>query len=80
MAVFKCPPGSEGDEERDMGQVIGPEHVDFTIRQAIQVCWMVLPKDRRNVQEVENQIRRLVDRALKDLREDREAFGHDDNA
>ena len=30
---------------------------------------MVLPKEKRNVDEVERQIRRVVDRALRDLRE-----------
>jgi hypothetical protein len=30
----------------------------------------------KNVDEVERQIRRIVDRAFKDLREDSDAFGH----
>ena len=76
MAVFSCSSG-EGGEEQGMGHFFGPGHVDHSIRQAIQVCWMALPKDRQNVEEVERQIRRLVDRAIKDLREDREAFGRD---
>jgi hypothetical protein len=44
-------------------------------RQAVQFCWMALPKDGRNADELERQVRRLVDRALKDFREDMEAFG-----
>lgn len=67
---------SSGDD--GMGQLFGPGHVDQAIRQAIQVCWMVLPKDKKNVEEVEIQIRRLVERALKDLRDDGEAFGRID--
>ncbi len=63
-----------------MARFFGPGHVDQSIRQAIKMCWMALPKDKRNVEEVERQIRRLVDRALKDLREDHEAFGRDDDA
>ena len=61
------------DEEafRDM---FGPGHVDQVIRQAIQVCWMGLPKEKRNLDEVERQIHRLVERALKDLREDFTSF------
>jgi hypothetical protein len=31
-------------------------------------------KERRNVDEVERQIRRVVDRALRDLREDFDSF------
>jgi hypothetical protein len=68
-----CSVGNSGDEE-GMSQFFGPGHVDQTIRQAIQVCWMALPKDKRSADEVERQIRRLVERALEDLREDSEAF------
>ena len=53
----------------------GPHQVDEQIRQAIQFCWMALPGDRKTVDEVEKQIRRLVDRALRDLRDDSDAFG-----
>ena len=69
----------DGGDEQDMSRLFGPGHVDQVIRQAIQACWMGLPKEKRNVQEVESQIRRLVDRALANLREDHEAFGHDDD-
>ena len=34
----------------------------------------VLPKEKRNVDEVERQLRRVVDRALRDLREDFDNF------
>jgi hypothetical protein len=53
----------------------GPQQVDNQIRQAIQTCWMVLPVGRKNVDEVETEIRRIVDRALRDLREDYQSFG-----
>ena len=53
----------------------GPHQVEQQIRQAIQMCWMALPSDRKNVDEVEKQIRRIVDRALRNLREDSDAFG-----
>jgi len=55
--------------------MFGPHQVDQLVRQAIQFCWMALPADKRNVDEVERNIRRLVDRALRDLREDDDAFG-----
>lgn len=78
MAYFSsCSSGESGDEEA-MSQFFGPGQVDQTIRQAIQVCWMALPKDKRNVEEVERQIRRVVERALEDLREDGEAFKRPD--
>jgi hypothetical protein len=35
---------------------------------------MSLPDEKRSVEEVEKQVRRVVDRALRDLREDAESF------
>lgn len=59
------------DKMRDM---FGPSQIDHQVRQAIQFCWMGLPKEKRNVDELERQIRRIVDRALRDLREDFDEF------
>jgi len=53
----------------------GPQQVDLQIRQAIQCCWMALPPKQHSVEEVEKEIRRIVDRALQDLREDSDSFG-----
>jgi hypothetical protein len=55
--------------------MFGPGQVDQMVRHAIQMCWMIMPKKRQTIQEVEKQIRRVVERALKDLREDASAFG-----
>jgi hypothetical protein len=57
-----------------MYDMMGPGHVDQFVRQAISQLWMVLPEGRRTVDEVEKQFRRIVDRALKDQREDAAAF------
>ena len=57
-----------------------PSHVNQMLRQAIQYCWMCLPKERQTANELQEQIRRLVDRALKDFRENRQAFGKGSNA
>jgi hypothetical protein len=58
-----------------MADFFGPGQVDQFVRQAIQTCWMALPKDRKTPDELEKQVRRIVDRALKDFREDSEQFG-----
>lgn len=69
-------PMGEGDDAADrMAEMFGPAQIDHLIRQAIQFCWMGLPKERRSSSEVESQVRRIVERALRDFREDREAFG-----
>jgi hypothetical protein len=60
-----------------MRKMFGPQQVDQMVRQAIQFCWMGLPEEKRTVDEVERQVRRILDRALKDMREDAGAFGLD---
>lgn len=77
MAMFtsSCSSGKSGeDSAARMAEMFGPGHIDQMIRQGINFCWMALPKDRRTADEVEKQIRRMVDRALKDFREDQEQF------
>lgn len=63
------------DAMRRMAEMFGPAQIDHLIRQAINFCWMGLPAERRSADEVESQVRRIVDRALRDFRDDRQAFG-----
>ncbi len=58
-----------------MREALGPHALDQAIRQAISICWMLLPEGKKSVEAVEAEVRRVVDRALKDLREDAAAFG-----
>lgn len=67
--------GDDGDAAEKMADFFGPQQVDQSIRQAVQFCWMSLPKKRRTPDELAKQLRRIMNRALKDFREDREAFG-----
>ena len=71
MAVFDPKDPEASGRMRDM---FGPGQVDQQIRQAIQFCWMMLPEEQRTVEELEKQMRRIFDRAIKDLREDVYAF------
>ena len=73
MAVF--PIGDDDEEKADkIRQFFSPSQIDQQIRQAVHFCWMSLPKDRRSAEEVEKQVRRIVDRALRDFREDYQQF------
>lgn len=65
------------DPALQMNDFLGPAQVDHFTRQALQFCWMALPKERKTVDELERQFRRIVERALKDFREDRLAFGQE---
>ncbi len=65
---------AEAANPDNVANFFGPGQVDQTVRQAIEFCWMALPKERKTVDGVEREIRRIVERALKDFREDSEAF------
>ena len=54
---------------------LGPNQVDQSLRQTIMLCWHMLPEDKRTIGNVEKQIRRLMDRALENMREDAGEFG-----
>ncbi|MFL5329352.1 MAG: hypothetical protein ACJ8C4_10600 [Gemmataceae bacterium] len=71
--IEKCDPNDRDAQER-LRTFFSPQQVDQQIRQAIQFCWMALPPDQQNVDGVEKQIRRIVDRALRDFREDADSF------
>ena len=71
MALF---PKDDPESSDQMRSFMGPGQVDQQIRQAIQLAWMMLPDDRKNVAEVERVIRQIVERALKNLREDADSF------
>ena len=72
MAMFKS---DDPDAPKAMRSMFGPGQVDNSVRQAIQMCWMMLPEEGKTVDELEKQFRRIVDRAIRDLKEDAEAFG-----
>ncbi|HZZ41895.1 MAG TPA: hypothetical protein VFE58_03090 [Tepidisphaeraceae bacterium] len=72
MAMFNP---EDPDARKKLRAMFSPGQVDQSIRQAIQMCWMMLPDESRNLPELEKQFRRLVDRALKDLQDDSDAFG-----
>lgn len=66
------------DDEESFGKMrdlFSPAQVDQSVHQALMLCWMMLPDDKRNIDELEQQFRRIVDRALQNLREDGQAFG-----
>jgi hypothetical protein len=65
---------SDAEAEQQMADYFGPGQVDTAVRQAIHCCWMALPRDRKTTDELEVQLRRIMDRALRDFREDLAAF------
>jgi hypothetical protein len=72
MATFQ--PGDRDREDR-LRAMFSPAQLDHQIRQAIDFAWMMLPQEKRTIAEVERVVHQIVERALKDLREDGETFG-----
>jgi hypothetical protein len=65
-----------GEDPKDaMREMFGPGAVDQQIRAAISTCWTMLPRDKRTPEAVATEVRRIVERALTNLREDAAAFG-----
>ena len=72
MAEFDS---NDPDMAKKMWAMFSPGQIDQSIRQTIQLCWMTLPDDKRTLDELEKQIRRIMERAFKDMREDADQFG-----
>jgi len=67
---------AEVSQMSDEGErpLVSPSDPDQQVRHAIKSIWAVLPEEIQNVSEVERQLRRIVDRALRDFRDDFEEF------
>ena len=66
---------SGGDDHEKMRKFMGPQAIDEQVRSAIHMCWMMLPPEKKNIEEVEKHVRKIVDRAFRDLRADSDSFG-----
>jgi hypothetical protein len=71
MAYFE---DKDPDASKRMRSMLGPQQVDNQIRQAIQMCWMSLPPERQNPDELEKELRRIFERAVSNLRDDWQSF------
>jgi hypothetical protein len=56
-------------------QMMGPAAADQSLRQAVQMCWMTLPPERRTLDALEKEVRFLIDRIFRDMREDAARVG-----
>ncbi|MBK9128161.1 MAG: hypothetical protein IPM13_10215 [Phycisphaerales bacterium] len=54
----------------DPAKYFGPHLIASQIQQALAACWLMLPPERRTIDEVEKQMLRMVTRAIAQFRED----------
>jgi 16S rRNA (adenine1518-N6/adenine1519-N6)-dimethyltransferase len=57
MAMYK---GDDPKALKKMKAIFGPGQVDHLVRNAIQTCWIGLAENRKTVDELEKQFRRIV--------------------
>lgn len=67
--------GGSAEHKAAMRDMFGPGAVESQINSAISTCWMLLPKKKRTPDAVAAEVRRIVERALANLKEDAKAFG-----
>jgi hypothetical protein len=66
---------AEGDDlQKAVEYAMGPALVETEIRTAIYYCFAMMPARRRTSADVEIEIRRIVERAIKDMQEDGRVF------
>ena len=53
---------------------VGPLSLDSQLRQTVQLCWAMLPKEKRTVENVKTEISRVLERIFRDLDEDVNVF------
>jgi hypothetical protein len=75
MVAIPLKGDSDSPDPDQVRRMLGPGHVDNSVRQAIQLCWMMLPPERKTLDALEQEFRRLLDRAFRDMREDEKNLG-----
>jgi hypothetical protein len=54
--------------------LFGPGFVDVKLREAINFCWVMLPDESRTTSRLAEEMRRILERAIKDIQDDERAF------
>lgn len=60
---------------KEMRDLFGPQAVDGAIRQAMSMCWQMMPDSKKDMASLEAEIRRIFERALDNMKQDAKAFG-----
>lgn len=57
-------------DERLKNEMLGPHLVNELCVQLVRITWKLLPAKKRNLDALEDYVRHVVDRTLRDLRDD----------
>lgn len=72
MLTFR--PDEDDEWNRHFREELGPKAVDEWLKQAVRVTWLLLPKDKRNVDELKSLMQGILDRIIRDMEKDRRKF------
>jgi hypothetical protein len=61
----------------ELKNFFGPNQVDQQVRQAICICWVMLPAEKRTISELEVRFRAIIERVIDDFKNDATSFGID---
>jgi len=56
---------------------LGPGAVERAVQNAIEICWLILPPQKKSVDCLEYELKRILERTLQNIREDEQAFRRD---
>ena len=57
-----------------MREMFSPSQIAHTIGSAIQMCWMMLPPEKKNVPALVAEMRRIFERSIKSIEDDAQAL------
>jgi hypothetical protein len=58
---------NDPNARKELRELLGPDAVGRYVRNAVGLCWMLMPEEQRSQSAVESEIRRELDIALKEL-------------
>jgi hypothetical protein len=78
MVFFKIDPDDDDSLDDALDKVretITPDLIEKEIRKVIVFSWANLPREQRNVDDLDRRVRRAVDRVLRTARENSNQLG-----
>jgi hypothetical protein len=59
----------EEEDLEEIAQALEPSIVDEKLRAAVQLCWFILPRERRSLSALEAEVTSFLSRIFRELRD-----------
>jgi hypothetical protein len=60
----------EDEDVEEVARALEPSVIEEKLRAAVQLCWYILPRERRSIRAVEGEITGVLARIFRDLKEE----------